>query len=106
MKTFFLAILLFAYCEESTKKIEEEVVRFSIVHLEFNFFNNLIFVDLKFFYQVGEIQDYVSRNKTETVYQNHAEFTMIVGKGASECMFIETESDGNVKFFKYLIENF
>ena len=31
---------------------------------------------------------------------------MIVGKGASECMFIETESDGNVKFFKYLIENF
>ena len=27
---------------------------------------------------------------------------MIVGKGASECMFIETESDGNVKFLKYL----
>ena len=27
---------------------------------------------------------------------------MIVGKGASECMFIETESDGNVKFFNYL----
>ena len=27
---------------------------------------------------------------------------MIVGQGASECMFIETESDGNVKFLKYL----
>jgi len=48
---------------------------------------------------IEEIPSIARGNKTEILHLIHSEFTIIVPKGGSECMFVETLSDGQI--FKY-----